>query len=132
AWCEAQGITVLGPDRVGELARVLDALAGRCDQLYVDLDVDVLDRAFAPGCPGARPGGITPRELFDAAFAALRRALPDEAILELSYAVGTYRLHAMICRALRLEYDDIEERIVEVPAPGQRGAIDVMGQIARQ
>ncbi|WP_322818813.1 carboxymuconolactone decarboxylase family protein [Tepidiforma sp.] len=68
----------------------------------------------------------------DATFAALRRALPDEAILELSYAVGTYRLHATICRALRLEYDDIEERIVEVPAPGQSGAIDVMGQIARQ
>lgn len=68
----------------------------------------------------------------DATFAALRCALSDEAILELSYAVGTYRLHAMICRALRLEYDDIEERIVEVPAPGQSGAIDVMGQIARQ
>lgn len=67
-----------------------------------------------------------------ATFAALRHVLPDEAILELSYAVGTYRLHAMICRALRLEYDDIEERIVEIPAPGQSGAIDVMGQIARQ
>ncbi len=69
----------------------------------------------------------------DATFAALRALLPDEAILELTYAVGTYRLHAMVCRALRLEYDDVEERIVEVPAPGQAGAaVDVMGQIARQ
>lgn len=69
-WCEAQGVTVAGPDRVGEVRVLLDDLAARCDAIYVDLDVDVLDRAFAPGCPGARPGGITPRELFDAAFAA--------------------------------------------------------------
>lgn len=30
------------------------------DAIYVDLDVDVLDRAFAPACPGARPGGLMP------------------------------------------------------------------------
>jgi hypothetical protein len=41
-------------------------------------------------------------------------------------------MHATICRALRLEYDDVDERIVEVPAPGQGGAaFDVMGQIQR-
>lgn len=70
AWCEEQGVTVLGPERVGEVPALLDSLASRCGSIYVDLDIDVLDRAFAPGCPGARPGGITPRELFDAAFAA--------------------------------------------------------------
>lgn len=69
-WCLDQGITVLGPDRVGEVAAQLDLLAARCDRIYVDLDIDVLDRAFAPGCPGSRPGGILPRDLFDAAFAA--------------------------------------------------------------
>lgn len=70
AWCEAHGVTVVGPDGVGDVPSLLDDLARRCDHVYVDLDVDVLDRAFAPGCPGARPGGITPRELFVAAFAA--------------------------------------------------------------
>lgn len=69
-WCLEQGVTVLGPDRVGEVAAQLDALAEKCERIYVDLDVDVLDRAFAPGCPGARPGGILPRDLFEAAFAA--------------------------------------------------------------
>jgi formiminoglutamase len=44
-----------------------DALAARADAVYVDLDVDVLDRAFAPACPGARPGGLTPVELQAAA-----------------------------------------------------------------
>lgn len=70
--------------------------------------------------------------LQDATFAALREVLSDEAILELIYAVATYRMHATICRALRLEYDDVDERIIEVPAPGQGGAaFDVMGQIQR-
>ncbi|HEX9890470.1 MAG TPA: agmatinase family protein [Actinomycetota bacterium] len=46
---------------------VLDDLATRTDAIYVDLDLDVLDRAFAPACPGARPGGLMPAELFEAA-----------------------------------------------------------------
>jgi arginase family enzyme len=69
AWCEEQGITVLGPDAAASVPRLVTALAGRVDRVYVDLDLDVLDRAFAPGCPGARPGGIEPRRLFEAAFA---------------------------------------------------------------
>ncbi len=52
--------------------RHLDALAERCDTIWVDLDVDVLDAAFVPGCPGARPGGLSPWELLDAAFVAGR------------------------------------------------------------
>lgn len=69
-WCLDQGVTVLGPEQIGDVGEQLDALAERCDRIYVDLDIDVLDRAFAPGCPGARPGGITPRQLFEAAFTA--------------------------------------------------------------
>lgn len=71
-WCESHGITIRSPREIREVPSLLDALARRCDAIYVDLDVDVLDRAFAPGCPGARPGGITPRELFDVAFEAGR------------------------------------------------------------
>lgn len=35
--------------------------------IHVDLDIDVLDQAFAPACPGARPGGLTPDQLYTAA-----------------------------------------------------------------
>jgi arginase family enzyme len=45
------------------VAGALDHLDRRVDVIYVDLDVDVLDRAFAPACPGSRPGGLTPWEL---------------------------------------------------------------------
>ena len=37
-------------------------------RLWVDIDLDVLDRAFAPACPASMPGGLTPAELQAAAF----------------------------------------------------------------
>ena len=60
------GIGVVTADEV--YARGIDAvvksaleyLASKTKAIYVDLDVDVLDRAFAPACPGSRPGGLQP------------------------------------------------------------------------
>lgn len=46
----------------------LDFLADRVDVIYVDLDIDVLDRAFAPACPGARPGGLSPGAVIEACY----------------------------------------------------------------
>ena len=44
------------------IGRARSAL-GSCDAIWLTVDIDVLDLAFAPGCPGARPGGMTPRQL---------------------------------------------------------------------
>lgn len=76
-WCDEHGIRVVPLDacrgRVGDVVREeLDRLAASCDVLHVDLDVDVVDRAFVPGCPGARPGGLLPHELIEAAVEAGR------------------------------------------------------------
>ena len=77
-WCEQEGIAVISAataraDGVGRVVRrALDHLAEHADALYVDLDVDVVDRAFVPGCPGARPGGLLPTELLEAAVEAGR------------------------------------------------------------
>ena len=77
-WCEEQGITIEGAAQaraagVGRLVRSrLDQLADSCSAIYVDLDVDVVDSAFVPGCPGARPGGLLPSELLEAAVEAGR------------------------------------------------------------
>ncbi len=46
----------------------LDELSERVEHIYVDLDVDVLDRIYAPATPGSRPGGLTPYELRRAAW----------------------------------------------------------------
>jgi alkylhydroperoxidase family enzyme len=67
----------------------------------------------------------------DETFARLKEHLSDEQILELTYAITMYRLHATICRALNLEYDNVAERIVEIAAPKGQQSADVMSQISR-
>ena len=37
--------------------------------------------------------------------------------MELTYHVMGYNLHAVLCKALRLEFDDVPERIREIPIP---------------
>jgi arginase family enzyme len=75
-WCADHGVELVGVDAAREqgvgdcVTQALDSLALRCTQIYVDLDVDVVDKAFAPGCPGSRPGGLLPSELLAAAAAA--------------------------------------------------------------
>jgi alkylhydroperoxidase family enzyme len=54
----------------------------------------------------------------DGTFAALRRHLSDEQILELTYVTALYDMHAVMSRALRVEFDDRDDPIVEVPGPG--------------
>ena len=49
------------------LAEALDTLSRRCERIYVDFDIDVIERGLAPGAPGARPGGMSTVEFFDAA-----------------------------------------------------------------
>jgi alkylhydroperoxidase family enzyme len=72
-------------------------------------------------------GGRVP----DGVFAALKAGLSDEEILELTYVTCMYDMHAVMSRALRLEYDDVSERVVEVPAPskGKGQTQDVMAAV---
>ena len=57
--------------RAGGVARAVAGamrLLGEATRVWVDVDLDVLDRAFAPGAPAAMPGGLQPADLTDAAF----------------------------------------------------------------
>lgn len=71
-------------------------------------------------------GGRVP----DGTFALLKKHLSDEEILELTYTTALYDFHATISKALRLEYDDVDDRIVEVGAPKGAGG-DVMRMVDR-
>ncbi|MBC7644540.1 MAG: agmatinase family protein [Thermoleophilia bacterium] len=67
-YCDSQGITRYSLSDVNELGPVSIATAAHqklasCDRIYLTVDIDVLDRAFAPGTVAALPGGLTPREL---------------------------------------------------------------------
>jgi alkylhydroperoxidase family enzyme len=53
----------------------------------------------------------------DALFAALQRHLDEVAILELTYITTLYFQHAVMSKALRTEFDDRDDPIVEVPGP---------------
>ncbi len=78
AYAEDNGLTLYGMSVLRRrgveevMTEALDRLSERCDVIYLDLDIDVLDRAFAPNCPGARPGGMFPSDLHGAAFLAGR------------------------------------------------------------
>ncbi len=48
------------------VAQGLKYLSERCDVIYVDFDIDVIERGLSPGAPGGRPGGWTPTEFFEA------------------------------------------------------------------
>ncbi len=63
----------------------------------------------------------------DGVFEALRRHLDDEEILELTYITCMYEMHATMSRALRVEYDDRDEPVVEVAAPDGAGSIYDVG-----
>jgi alkylhydroperoxidase family enzyme len=69
-------------------------------------------------------GGRVPDPVFD----ALRDGLNDTEILELTYIACMYEMHATMSRALRLEFDDIDDPISEIPAP-EGASMDVMAAI---
>jgi alkylhydroperoxidase family enzyme len=66
----------------------------------------------------------------DDVFAVLRDHLSDEAILELTYVTTMYVMHAIISRALRVEYDDRDDPITEIAAPEGQDARDTAADIA--
>ncbi len=66
-----------------------------------------------------------------AVFEALKAHLSEVEIIELTYITCTYMMHGVMSRALRLEYDDVDDRVVEVPAPEGTSA-DVMGMVDKR
>jgi alkylhydroperoxidase family enzyme len=66
----------------------------------------------------------------DAVFDAMQTQLGDEAILEFTYITMMYTMHAVISRALQLEYDNRDDPVVEIAAPTDYQAADIGRQIA--
>lgn len=87
--------------------------------LFSDEERAVL--AYADCLSGA--GGRVP----DAVFQKLKTFWDDEQIFEFTYITCLYDMHAVITRALRMEYDNCPEPIVEVAAPEGFSAADFLG-----
>jgi formiminoglutamase len=66
-----QGVTVytMKDVRQQQMTKLIqDSLAqleSKVDTIYLSVDMDVLDQAYAPGCPAIGPGGMDPQSLTD-------------------------------------------------------------------
>ena len=67
-------------------------------------------------------GGRVPEAVFD----ELKSFLSDLEIMELTYITCLYDMHAVMSRALRLEFDDRPDPIVEVAAPDEFEGADFL------
>jgi formiminoglutamase len=74
----AVGINVVRRGQVAErgmtacMTDALEVAAAGGGSVYVDLDLDVCDRAVAPACPASLPGGLSAAEVMQAAYLAGR------------------------------------------------------------
>jgi arginase family enzyme len=99
------------------MSRALEHAARGASTVHVDLDVDVCDRAVAPGCPASVPGGLTAIELRTAArIAGLHPDVVSIDVTEVDAAADahdgrTVRLAALcVLEAIRGRLDLLEDR----------------------
>jgi len=118
----------LAQARVGYAAQSQFVFSQHCKSLR-ELDVSDQRIAAIPSWPSASCFTDVERNVLayadclvydlgrvpDALFDALKAELGDKAMLELTYIATMYFQHAVLSRALRTEFDDVDERIVEVP-----------------
>jgi guanidinobutyrase len=70
-YCRENGITVIWLEEIWErgvkdtLERALEVAGNDTDGIYLSVDVDSLDAAYAPGTCVPTPGGLTNRELLE-------------------------------------------------------------------
>ncbi|WP_374596278.1 arginase family protein [Brevundimonas sp.] len=57
--CRDQGLATV-------VAQELERLSALCDVIYVDFDIDLIDRSQWPASPGARPVGVSVQDFFEA------------------------------------------------------------------
>ena len=99
------GITVIPRDELrrrplGQLvAYALERAGAGGRPVYVDLDVDVCDRAVVPGCPAAAPGGISADELRQIAFLGARD--PRVRAIDITEIDATSDAHQRLHRSAR-------------------------------
>ena len=87
------------------LDEVFAVLAGACDAVFLSIALDVVDPAFAPAVSTPEPGGITSRELLDAAArCALELPLAATDVVELAPPYdGPAQATALLANRLALE-----------------------------
>jgi alkylhydroperoxidase family enzyme len=95
----------------------------------VSAEFSPVERAVLAYTDGlALSGGRIP----DGVVTALKQDLSDEQILELTYIASLYVMHAIMSRALRTEFDNRDEPVVEVAAPESFQSRDIAFDLSGQ
>jgi agmatinase len=87
-YCRERGITVVWLEDIWEhgvaaaLERALEVAGAGADGIYLSVDVDSLDAAYAPGTCVPTPGGLTSRELLELVRGVARRGLVGVDVVE--------------------------------------------------
>ena len=69
--------------RAGNGAKLIKDAISTFDKIYLSVDLDVLDPAFAPGVGNPEAVGISSRELFDMLYSLQEKKIPGADIVEL-------------------------------------------------
>jgi agmatinase len=87
-YCRDHGITVIWLEDIWEVGvaetveRALEVARGGTDGVYLSVDVDSLDAAYAPGTCVPTPGGLTSRELLELVRGVARHGLVGMDVVE--------------------------------------------------
>jgi guanidinobutyrase len=87
-YCREHGITVLWLEDIwargvpAVIEQALEVAANSTDGVYLSVDVDALDAAYAPGTCVPTPGGLTSREMLELVRGIARRGLVGVDVVE--------------------------------------------------
>ncbi|MEN2767217.1 formimidoylglutamase [Ornithinibacillus xuwenensis] len=106
-----QGITIYTMEDVREQAistivrNEIDKLSNRVDAVYLSVDMDVLDQAFAPGCPAIGPGGMNSTTLLHAINKAAQYDIVKAMdIVEIDPTIDFRNMTSRVAAYVLLEY----------------------------
>ncbi|UXH43175.1 formimidoylglutamase [Rossellomorea vietnamensis] len=86
------------------IQHALTQLESKVDTIYLSVDMDVLDQAFAPGCPAIGPGGMHPDTLMEAVQTALEHPkVTTMDIVEIDPTLDTRDMTSRVAAHLILE-----------------------------
>jgi formiminoglutamase len=106
-----QGVTVHTMEDVREkgllaiLKNEIENLAQRVDHIYLSVDMDVLDQAFAPGCPAIGPGGMDSTTLLTGIhLAAQYESVKAMDIVEIDPTIDIRNMTSRVAAYVLLEF----------------------------
>lgn len=87
------------------LEREIKKLAERVDVIYLSVDMDVLDQAFAPGCPAIGPGGMDSNTLLSGVnFAAQHEKVKIMDIVEIDPTIDIRNMTSRVAANVMLQF----------------------------